>query len=151
MSGLRERAIRESNEVKHAIDSEKCRLQHEIRNLEEELATLDRIARGEDERLAVRRNLYESELHNLRGNLNKNIDLTNQARDHMHHDIATKRVEGNNIYLNLKREEDDRVANIKSEYQKAKNAQRDLIRDKETQIAGEFLKLYDFYRDKCTV
>lgn len=131
----------------HGEASEITGLDFEIRALENELATRTRITRGEQERLHVRQNLYDSEVNSLHNNLNKVVGLIALARDQMHQELSNRRVEGQRAFVEVKGNNEERLVNIQNEYQKAKDAQRAIIRDREAEIAGKpfFLSYVVFY------
>jgi len=135
MSGLRHRLSQDAQGAIHAAEAERCRMEFEIRALEEELHTRSRITRGEEERLTVRKGLYESELDSLHNNLNKVVGFIASARDQMQKDLSVRKIDGDKIYVDLKKGNDQRVSDIKAEYERAKAAQRHLIADKEAELA----------------
>ena len=54
----------------------------------------------------------------------------------MHRELADRKVAGDKAYVDLKAQEQTRLNDIKSEYEKAKQVQRDHIADKEAEVAG---------------
>jgi hypothetical protein len=136
MTGLRHRMSQETHGAMHASEADRCRMEFDLKSLEEELATRSRITRGEDERIVVRKGLYDSEIDALHNNLNKSIGLIAHDREYMHRELADRKVDGQKVYQDLKASQEQRVTDIKNEYEKAKEAQRGIIAGRDDEIAG---------------
>lgn len=131
ISGLKHRLNQEVHGVISEAEAERCRFEFELRSLEDELATRNRIYRGEEERLHVRKGLYQSELDSLHLNLDKCIGLIGIARDQMNREIEGRKIEGAKMYADCKKSHEEKVRNIRDEYERSKQIQKDNIRDVE--------------------
>ena len=145
VSGLRFRLEKEVQGAISAADAERFHFDFEIKALEEELDARIRICRGEEERMVVRRDLNDREIETLNANLDKSEHLVGHAKEQMHAELRSRDQDWAKMMDDLKENYEQRLAGMKDDYEKAKNAQKEQIKAVEHELDSTSSFFHQFY------
>lgn len=125
---------KETQNALNAAEAERFHFEFELRALGEELESRHRISRGEDDRLAIRRDCNDREVDTLRQNIRKYEDLIAHAQDDMQHEIKSRDLDNEKMVDDIKAGYEKRLAQMREDHDKDKAGLNAKIKNKEDEL-----------------